>query len=72
MLYMKLFQESFNVRDNWRPPSLSEPTPIISYLELTHLGSEAFNCIYEMINFSFYSLFAILLITNYSFYLKLY
>ena len=25
--------------NNWRPPSLSELTPIIFYMELTHLGS---------------------------------
>ena len=26
----------------WRPSSLSESTPIVSYMEFTHLGSKAF------------------------------
>ena len=28
----------------WRPPSLSESTPMISNIGLTHLGSEASKC----------------------------
>ena len=32
---------------NWRPPRLSELTPMISNTGLTHLGSEASNYIYE-------------------------
>ena len=31
------------MRANWRPPSLSELTPIISDMGLTHLGSDASN-----------------------------
>ena len=29
--------------NNWRPPSLSELTPMIFVMGLTHLGSEASN-----------------------------
>ena len=29
----------------WRPPSLSELTPIVFDMELTHLSWEAFKCI---------------------------
>ena len=28
---------------NWRPPSLSELTPVIPNMKLTHLGTEASN-----------------------------
>ena len=31
---------------NWRHPSLSESTPMISYMELTHLSSEVSNYYY--------------------------
>ena len=37
--------------DNWKPPSLSTLTPIISNTELTYLGSEASN--YKYIIFIF-------------------
>ena len=29
---------------NWRSPSLSELTPILFNMEITHLGSDASNC----------------------------
>ena len=29
----------------WRPPSLSELTPMIFNMRLTHLGSEASDCL---------------------------
>ena len=35
----------------WRSPRLSELTPVLSKLELTHLGSEASNFSVEMIIF---------------------
>ena len=31
------------IKYNWRPPSLSELTTVISYKELAHFGSEALN-----------------------------
>ena len=32
------------MNSNWRAPSLSELTPMIYNIELTHLGSEVSNC----------------------------
>ena len=31
----------FSIEDKWRPPSLSELTPMILDMGLTHLGSKA-------------------------------
>ena len=40
---LEIIQIEKNVPNSkWRLPSLSELTPIISYIELTHLDSEAF------------------------------
>ena len=39
----ELFGEYFVSEVNWRPPSLSQLTPMIFDMGLTHLGSEAFN-----------------------------
>ena len=45
------WQRYFISKVNWKPPNLSEVTPIIINMGLTHLGSEAFNCwIYNQIN----------------------
>ena len=40
---------------NWRPPSLSELTPMVFNTGLTHLGSEAskYTCMYEFPNMVF-------------------
>ena len=40
-LSYKVFLRNGFLEDKWRPPSLSELTPIIFNMELTHLGTEA-------------------------------
>ena len=47
---------------NWRPPSLSELTPVIYDMGLTHLGYEAFHCVIIKVNTRF--LFTQLILKN--------
>ena len=36
-----LNSSAFSIKENWRSPRLSELTPIVFDMELTHLGLEA-------------------------------
>ena len=45
--YLNRVKNQLSIFDNWRPPDLSELTPMISNTGLTHLRLKAFISYYE-------------------------
>ena len=41
LYFILIFKKQNNKHEKWRPPSLSELTPMVFNTGLTHLGSEA-------------------------------